>query len=145
MGLDELKISRRTLLGAAGGIAALAAIGVVSQTTGKTPVIVRALESSGIRYIVTDKGHAQSLAFARPYVAQGSQALEVTDGLTRIWQQSLEPLWRQRGGAVAGLTTRATWEILAEQARSHAVRTRVLAPLAANDGHPDNLVSWIIA
>jgi len=145
MGLDDFRISRRALLGAGGGLATLAALGAVSRMTGNAPAGERMPDPSGIRYVVTDKRYAQSLAFARVHVARGSQMLELTDGLTRMWRQSLEPLWRHRGGAVAGLTTRATWQALAEQARSHALRTRVLTVIDANDGHPDNLVSWIIA
>lgn len=145
MGLDDYKISRRSLLLGSGSVAALAALAHPDLFAAAVSGLHAMADLSGIRYIVTDKRHAQSLAFAQPYIAQGSQALEVTDGLTRVWQQSLEPLWQQRGGAVAGLTMRATWEILAEQARSHALRTRVLVPLADNDGRPDNLVSWVIA
>lgn len=145
MGIDEFKISRRTLLGASGGIVALVAVADPSLFVAAPAQPSRAVDVSDIRYIVTDRRHPQSLAFARAYVARGSQPLEVVDGLTRMWQQSLLPLWQQRAGAVAGLTTQAVWHCLAEQARSHALRTRVLAPLSGNDGHPNNLVSWIIA
>jgi hypothetical protein len=145
MGPDELKISRRTLLCTGGGLAALA---VLAQSPLFSLASAQPLlpgNMSDIRYIVIDRRHSQSLAFAKAYVARGSQPLDVVDGLTRIWQRSLLPMWRARDGAVAGLTTRAAWQCLAEQARSHSLRTRVLTPIGANDGHPDNLVSWIIA
>jgi hypothetical protein len=51
--------------------------------------------------------------------------LEVTDGLTRLWREALLPLWQEKGGAVAGLTERGTWDCIAEQARS-AMRKPIL-------------------
>lgn len=145
MGIEELRISRRALLGAGGGIAALAAVADAPLFAVAAAQPLQATDLSDIRYVVTDRRHRQSLVFARAYVARGSRPLEIADGLTRMWQQSLLPLWRTGGGAVAGLTTSAAWRCLAEQARSHSLRTRILAPVGANDGHPDNLVSWIIA
>ncbi|SPO54633.1 conserved exported protein of unknown function [Pseudomonas sp. JV551A1] len=142
MGLDELTISRRRFLRAGSGVAALA---VLANSPWLAMASARPLPANDIRFIVTDRRHALSVAFAKAYVARGSEPLEVVDGLTRLWQQSLLPMWRRRDGAVAGLTTRAVWQCLAEQARSHSLRTRALAPVGVNDGHPDNLVSWIIA
>lgn len=144
MGLPDVRISRRALLGAGGGVAALAAVPAALRVAGGARGAARPA-ATGVRYVVTDRRHPPSLAFARGYVAQGSVPLDVVDGLTRMWQQSLLPLWRARGGAVAGLTTRSAWTCLAEQARSHGLRTRVLAPVDVDDGHPDTLVSWTIS
>lgn len=146
MGIEDIRISRRSLLLATGSITALAAVAHPS-------VFAAALTSDStkeprpfdIRYIVTDRRYPESLAHARALAVQGAKTLEVSDGLTRLWQENLLPLWQQGEGAVAGLTTRAVWQCLAEQARSHALLTRVLTPLGNNDGHPDNLVSWTIA
>lgn len=148
MGIENIRLSRRSLLIATGATAALAAVAHPAVFAAVASVPVEVPNLPGIRYIVTDRRYPQSLAHATALSARGSARLEVTDGLTRLWQESLQPLWRQHDGAVAGLTTRAVWECLAEQARSHGCRTRVLTPLipsADNDGHPENLVSWIIA
>ncbi len=144
MDIKDIRISRRSLLIATGSITSLAAVNqllfsALTSTQGEEP---RHLD---IRYIVVDRRYPQSLAHAKVLAMQGGKTLEVSDGLTRLWQENLQPMWKQREGAVTGLTTRAVWQGLAEQARSHALRTRVLTSLGENDGHPDNLVSWIIA
>lgn len=77
----------------------------------------------GIRYVVTDGRHAESLHFGAVLQRQGAQGLDVTEGLTRIWSDALMPLWRDKAGAVAGLTLPETWAGLAEQARSAGCRT----------------------
>lgn len=143
---DAWYLSRRALLAAAGRVAALAssaiavgnACAVATEAT-STPDI----DLADIRYIVTDQRLPHSLTFARTLSMQGGQLLQVTEGLTRLWQESLVPLWRTPEGAVAGLTTIAVWHCLAEQARSQSRQTRVLEHYAANAAQP--LVAWIIA
>ncbi|ADG18147.1 hypothetical protein BC1002_4152 [Paraburkholderia atlantica] len=147
MGIEDMRISRRSLLIATGSAAALAAVAHPSLFSASAATFASVQEPvpSDIRYFVTDRRYAESLAHAKAMAREGGKTLDVTEGLTRLWHEHLQPLWQQGEGAVAGLTTRAVWQCLAEQARSHALRTRVLTPLADNDGHPDNLVSWIIA
>ncbi|RDK06265.1 hypothetical protein [Cupriavidus lacunae] len=147
MGFEDIRMSRRSLLIATGSAAALAAVAHPSLLAAHAAISasVEVPSPSDIRYIVMDRRYPQSLAYAKAQAEKGGKPLEVTDGLTRLWQEHLHPLWQQGEGAVAGLTTLAVWQCLAEQARSHAFRTRVLTPLADNDGHPDNLASWIIA
>jgi hypothetical protein len=147
VGIEDFRISRRALLIATASAAALAAVTRPSPfvASAAVPTPAQELSSFDVRYIVTDRRYPQSRAHAEALAWEGGKTLEVTDGLTRLWQESLEPLWQQGAGAVAGLTTRAVWQSLAEQARSHALRTRALTTLADDDGHPDNLVSWIIA
>lgn len=148
MGIEDIRISRRSLLIATGATAALAVVAHPAVFAAVTSAPVEMPSLPDIRYIVTDRRYPQSLAHATALSVHGGRRLEVADGLTRLWQESLQALWQQHEGAVAGLTTRGVWECLAEQARSHGCRTRVLTPLipsADNDGHPENLVSWIIA
>jgi hypothetical protein len=147
MGIEDIRISRRSLLIATGSAAALAAVAHPSLFCASAAMPASAQEPRrfDIRYIVTDSRYPESQAYAKALAVPGSKTLDVTDGLTRLWQEHLQPMWQQGKGAIAGLTTRAVWQCLAEQARSHALRTRVLTSLADNDGHPDNLVSWIIA
>ena len=130
-------MDRRAFLFLAGSTAVLA-----------WPEMASALAASryeDIRYVITDSRHAQSLEFGRRLSSTGSTRLEITDGVTKLWQESLAPLWRGRGGAVAGLTTREAWHCLAEQARSQAHRTVVLRQHDGETGHRYPLVSWLIA
>lgn len=145
MSIEDIWVSRRSLLLATGSIAALTAVARLSLFAVAPSVPATGPGPFDIRYIVTDRRYGLSLAHAEALAAQCGRTLEVNDGLTRLWRENLLPLWQQGEGAVAGLTTRAVWQCLAEQARSHALLTRVLTPLGNNDGHPDNLVSWIIA
>jgi len=148
MGLEDIRISRRRLLVAGGSTAAALAV------VGPTPLFAGTVACSAfpelanvsdIRYIVIDRRYPESLAHAEALAGRGATTLDVADGLTRLWQEHLQPFWRHGEGAVAGLTTLAVWQCLAEQARSHALRTRALAAVDRDDGHPDNLVSWTIA
>ena len=99
-----------------------------------------------VRYVVTDRRFAQSLDHGRSLVAQGARRLEVTEGLTRLWQDALAPLWQsQDSGEVVGLTTFEVWQCLSEQARGawHASHLLQHHGLADAD-HPSSLVSWTI-
>lgn len=148
MGKEDIHISRRALLIAGGSAAALAAAAPAILFASEVSVQTSAGPLSGLRYVVTDRRHPQSLEHARTLAGQGGKTLDIADGLTRLWQEHLQPMWQHGEGVVAGVTTRAVWQCLAEQARSHAFRTRELISLASLDdidGHPDNLVSWIIA
>lgn len=147
--ISNFQIGRRQLLTAAGSAMALGMLGglpaLVSQA--KLSPTTASLKSDpfNIRFVVTDRRLPQSMVFAQQYTETGSTPLEITEGLTQMWQQSLEPLWRERNGAVAGLTTREVWECLAEQARSQSHRTVVLQQHDVTKNKLNPLVSWIIA
>lgn len=76
-----------------------------------------------IRYVLTDGRYPESLAFAAAFRRRGIDRLEITDGLTGVWRNALVPLWRENGGAIAGLTRQETWMCVAEQARSTGRRS----------------------
>lgn len=145
MGIVDHRFNRRTLLMSAASLTALAALAPSSLLAAAPAAAAPESTTADLRYIVTDERYPQSLEHAKTLTAENSQTLDINVGLTRLWQEHLHPLWQQGEGAVAGVTTRAVWQCLAEQARSHALRTRELTSLGDNDGHPDNLVSWIIA
>lgn len=128
------------MLGARPGLAMLPGTPVPAQPS--DPVEVKLFD---IRYVVTDRRLPESLTFGQTHASSGALRLEVTDSLTKLWQESLVPLWRERGGAVAGLTTREVWHCLAEQARSQSHRTVVLQQLNIATNQPYPLVSWVIA
>jgi hypothetical protein len=116
---DQLKLSelsRRTVCVMGAGLSATALLDF-----GGAPA--RAAEADAIRYVVTDRRFEQSMGFGAILAARGVRPLEVTDGLTRLWHEALVPLWREKGGPVAGITDRGTWACIAEQARSHGRRS----------------------
>lgn len=146
--ISNFRIGRRKLLVSTGSAATLAMLGVLPALAMPAGEIVRKpfdLRQFEVRFVVTDRRLPESLAFAIEHAKKGSARLEVTDGLTRLWQQSLVPLWREQGGAVVGLTTREVWHCLAEQARSQSRRTVLLHQYDVSASQPNPLVSWIIA
>lgn len=107
-------ISRRGMCGLVAGLAVLPLPGVSAGVFAAELPTAR----DDIRYVLTDERHPESLQFAAVFERRGVARLEVTDGLTRLWRDALVPLWREKSGAIAGLTRRETWVCVAEQARS---------------------------
>lgn len=139
-------ISRRSFLRAAGSISTLALLGV-TPVAQRTAAASTALTQPAIRYVVTDSRHPESVVYGQKFLALSGQRLEVTDGLTRLWQAELAPMWKGRrdpNGIVAGLTTRDVWHCLAEQARSEWRQSYLLQQHGADADHPSSLVSWVI-
>jgi hypothetical protein len=146
--ISNLRFGRRKLLVSTASAATLAMLGALPMLAKPSREIARKpfdASQFDVRFVVTDRRLSQSLAFAIEHAKTGSARLEVTNGLTRLWQESLVPLWREQGGAVAGLTTREVWHCLAEQARSQSRRTVVLSQYDVSASQPNPLVSWIIA
>lgn len=149
--IQDFSIGRRKVLVTTGSAAALLMLGTRPglAVLGGAPMPAQASEQFNvkqfnIRYVVTDRRLPESLIFGLAHVSKGAVRLEVTDSLTKLWQEALVPLWRERGGAVAGLTTREVCNCLAEQARSQSHRT-VMEQLDLATDQPYPLVSWIIA
>lgn len=144
---DDQQVSRRGLIVATGRLAMAAAVIAIAPrayASGAAPQFTQrsdAHDLGDVRYVVTDRRHPQSVAFARSIGVSVEQSLEVTDGLTRLWQESLVPLWERPEGTVLGVTTRDVWHCLAEQARSQRRQARLL-PSGADTSQP--LVAWII-
>lgn len=142
--LDEGScVSRRGMLAITGRVAALAVVGAAAPRlfAAEASAESNSTPTDQVRYVVTDRRYPQSLAFARTVKAPAASQLEVTEGLTRMWQDSLEPLWERDGGAVVGLTTIAVWHCLAEQGRSQGRSSRLLQQYT---GPTEPLVAWII-
>lgn len=91
--------------------------------------------STPIAYVVTDQRLAHSMAFGESLMAQGATRLEVTQGLTDLWQKNLVPLWRKGGAAVAGLTSRAVWDCLHAQALGQFRKPRMIGRHSMEDTH----------
>lgn len=150
--IQDFNIGRRKMLVTSGSAVALLMLGArpgLAVSPG-APVPAQPSEQLNIqqfklRYVVTDRRLPESLTFGLAHTSNGAVRLEVTDSLTKLWQEALVPLWRERGGAVAGLTTREAWHCLAEQARSQSHRTVVLQQLDIASNQPYPLVSWVIA
>jgi hypothetical protein len=141
----RLWLDRRTLLvlGAGAGAMAVASL----------PPLAAKARATTPRYVVTDRRHADSLAYGVPLVAQGSTPLDVADGLTALWRDALLPLWQSspdRGPghpSVAGLTSHEVWTCLREQARSHGRHAWLVDGPLAPSPIPASaaLVAWVIA
>lgn len=112
-------MDRRSLLVLGGGVALVGLVGL-------SPSPAAAAAPPAIRYAISDRRLPESHAFAAALVARGATRLEVTDGLTELWQAHLLPHWRGGYGAVAGLTSSSIWLGLAEQARSEARRSALI-------------------
>jgi hypothetical protein len=113
---DPMRLTRRTVCSLGAGMSVFALFGLSGPRAD-------AAERYYIRYVLTDCRYAQSLEFGNILCRRGSKRLEVTDGLTRLWLNALVPLWRQKKGAIAGLTLRETWFCMAEQARGQGRRS----------------------
>lgn len=125
-----LTLDRRALLGA--GVALGAAAMVSPLLRGGT-----AAPSGPLHIIITDGRFAESRRFAASLPANGAQVLDLRDGLTTIWLEHLAPLWRKSSGAVVGLTTRAVWDGLSQQAIGQFRKPRILGTHEiAGDGQP---------
>lgn len=117
---EPVGMDRRRFLALGGGAALVSMGGFVSSAARA------ASRQLDIRYVVTDRRYPESLQFGQVLATKGSIPLEVTGGLTKLWQEALAPLWREPGArrcAVAGLTSREVWVCLAEQARSRGRQT----------------------
>lgn len=126
---------------------ALGSAAATLTLAGRASAQFRATAPAAIRYVVTDRRINESLEFGETLCKQGSIRLEVTKGLTRLWTDSLLPLWRAEGGAVAGLTDPGVWNCISEQARSHMRKSTLIGRRAVDAASPAtlSLVCWIIA
>lgn len=113
-----LAISRRAVLG---GGAALAAISAGPALAAATPA-----PRTAIGFAIGDARYAESQQFTRFFAGQGVEALNLADGFTSMWSQKLVPFWREPGGIVAGLTTRAAWDGLSHLALGQFRKPRLL-------------------
>lgn len=150
--IADFSIGRRKMLFATSGATVLAMLRMplALASSADVPMSGKASEQLydqqfNLSYVVTDRRLPESVTFGQTHTSSGAVQLEVTDGLTKLWQEALVPLWRERGGAVAGLTTREVWHCLAEQARSQSHRTVMLQQHEIATNQPYPLVSWIIA
>ena len=114
------EIDRRSLLAFGGSAAALSLMGFMGVGQ------ARPATQRDFHYVITDRRHKESLEFGQAIVSNGASRLELTDGFTRMWQETLLPLWRAGAGAVVGLTSPEAWHCLAEQARSEARRSTLI-------------------
>lgn len=107
----QLRFTRREACSLGLGLSAGALLG-------SAPARAMSAASTTVRYVITDSRHPESLVFGEFMCSHGAQRLEATDGLTRLWQQALLPLWQSGGGGVAGITLQGIYAAVAEQGRT---------------------------
>lgn len=115
----QMRVSRRSVLrgGLAGGL-------IAATMSAAGPSL--AAEPAAVRYVVFDTRLEASRKFARMAQARGAEALDIAEGLTRLWREHLIPHWQSDSRAVIGLTTRAVWDCMAIQSRDHFRRPCLL-------------------
>lgn len=146
MSRDIMKkeMSRRQFLLTLGGVSTLSAIAVTPALAAIESKLNQNKRIWNVQYAVTDKRLAESLDFGYVYIKNGSKRLEVTDGITKLWQKSLRPIWEESGSIVVGLTSYEVFQCLAEQARSQSRRAFILEQYEIAYGEYFPNVSWII-
>lgn len=112
-------LSRRSILG---GACVLSAMAFTEQASG----VRLCATTNGFSFVVTDNRFSPSIDFGQRLSSGGSERLEVTKGLTKLWSERLAPHWRAPTGAVAGLTSWAVWEGLSEQSYGQFRRARII-------------------
>lgn len=114
-----LELDRRTLLRGVAIASALAGIPGAARA---------AVSGSSIRFIVVDGRISESQSLAAALRREGAHHLEVTSGLTAVWQDHLYPHWQSsQNGAVVGLTNRSVWDGLSQQAHGQFRKGRIIA------------------
>lgn len=110
--------------------------GIAAALVGLSPAVamVRNGRAARFRYVVIDGRVPASIAFGDAAASISSGSLDVSRGLTRLWQTALDPLWRDGGGAVVGLTDFGACACLTEQARSHGLRSMCLGQHSMDPG-----------
>lgn len=130
---EKWDFNRRSVLAVGGSLAALGVLGH-AWLPDQHPV------KSRFRYVITDRRHGESLVFGHALARNGSAPLDVAEGLTRMWRETLLPFWKQAGGSIAGLTSIDVFACLREQARSERRRSTLIGrhlieDSAASVGH----------
>jgi len=89
--------------------------------------------------VIFDSRFAAGRAFAVAAQRRGIATVAIRGDVTALWRQRLNGHWARDGGAVAGLSTRASLLCLEQMARDHWRQLQSRELLAAG------LVSWVIA
>lgn len=114
-----LELDRRALL---------RGVAIASALAGMPGAARAAVSGRSIRYVVVDGRISESRSLAAALRSEGAHRLEVTSGLTTVWQDHLHPHWLSfQSGAVVGLTTRSVWDGLSQQAYGQFRKGRIIA------------------
>lgn len=108
--------TRRSVIKGAVGAAALSAL--FPQAFG--------LEMSGGNPLIKKYFHDVNLDFARRFSSElarnGVNSVGVPDNWTNVWQREIEPIWREKPTAIAGLTQHGPMFMLTQLAQRHGMR-----------------------
>lgn len=118
--LGDPAIDRRSLLRGTAALSACLATPATAASLAAAPA------SRPIRFVVIDSRIGASAEFGRQMSRFGAEALDVSEGLTALWQDRLVPHWHASEAIVAGLTTRSIWDGLSQQALGQFRKPRLL-------------------
>jgi hypothetical protein len=113
-------------------------VAACGRNTAATPALPVVASAAGVRIYkyVYDRRYAAARAFgaAAERVASGRGVLAITGDITALWRRDLQPLWRNGGGAIAGLTSARTLLCLEQLATDHWMRVAIRAEHAILEG-----------
>ena len=98
--------------------------------------------SQTIQAAIVDLGIPQSLAFGIEARLRGVPVLEFKGDITELWFHDLDPHWRRKPMAIAGVTAHGPLFCLERLAWSHGMR--VISRTSDTSGD-EEIYSWLIA
>jgi hypothetical protein len=98
--------SRRRFMNGSVAVAAAGALGGLEAVLRSRPQGRAATLGSTLKLdaVVVDQRFPESVEFGRTLALNGTQLYSMHGDVTEVWYSRLHPLWKARGGVVAGLT-----------------------------------------
>jgi hypothetical protein len=93
--------------------------------------------------VIFDRRFAAAHSYASAAAWRGRRIFGYRGDLTALWLHDIEPQWRRRAGALAGMTTPAALFCLEQLAAQHWLR--VIGRTEHRLGADQTLISWVIA
>lgn len=118
--------------------------GAVLPVAAAVPVTALAAMPQGVDALVIDRRHLPA-GMSAPVAGISAPRMFTIDGdVTQLWYQTLDPIWRQPGfvlGGVTGSDALFVLEVLARDRGRRVTQRRILEPVVAGV----QPVSWVIA
>lgn len=115
-------------------------------TAGTAAIALTATMTHGSRSpfaAIFDRRFEAARAFAGAMAWRGHSIYGFDGDITALWLREIEPQWRRRAGALAGVSTPTALFCLEQLAAQHWLRVVTRTALRAGTSGP--LTSWVIA